>query len=177
MRYSSQEKDEVNEKIRDAIVATNGSKPFERQFSDVPEVFYKKETGNRTFAWNVHGATTNTTAGTTSNLGDSYQARGKTPSSSGIPTSQTNGVTLTIRYQSANGEANAKIFKVTEDEASDFLTELNEGAPFPALTSKEQTVVFPADKIYEIRIEEEDVPEVSESKGQKTTKLGGGKAA
>lgn len=45
---SSQEKDEVNEKIRDAIVATNGSKPFERQFSDVPEVFYKKETGNRT---------------------------------------------------------------------------------------------------------------------------------
>tara|TARA_R100001126_G_scaffold30991_2_gene17298 strand:+ start:605 stop:865 length:261 start_codon:yes stop_codon:yes gene_type:complete len=86
-------------------------------------------------------------------------------------------VTLTIRYQSADGEANAKIFKVTEDEASDFLTELNEGAPFPALTSKEQTVVFPADKIYEIRIEEEDVPEVSKSKGQKTTELGGGKAA
>ena len=45
---SSQEKDEVNEKIRDAIVATNGSQPFKRQFSDAPEVFYKKETGNRT---------------------------------------------------------------------------------------------------------------------------------
>ncbi len=45
---SSQEKDEVNEKIRNAISATNGSRPFERQFSDIPEVFYKKETGNRT---------------------------------------------------------------------------------------------------------------------------------
>ena len=82
---------------------------------------------------------------------------------------------LTIRYQSADGEANAKIFKVTEDEASDFLTELNEGAPFPTLTSKEHTFVFPADKIYEIRIEEADVPEVSESKGPEATELGSGK--
>ena len=85
-------------------------------------------------------------------------------------------MTLTIRYQSADGEANAKIFKVNEDEAYDFLTELNEGAPFPALISKEQTVVFPADKIYEIRIEEENVPEVSESKGTEATELGSGKA-
>lgn len=141
-----------------------------------PRYFTKRRLVTEPFAWNVRGATTNTTAGTTSNSEDSYQARGKTPSSSGTPTSQTNGVTLTIRYQSADGEANAKIFKVTEDEASDFLTELNEGAPFPTLTSKEQTVVFPADKIYEIRIEEEDVPEVSESKGAKATELGSGKA-
>lgn len=83
---------------------------------------------------------------------------------------------LMIRYQSADGEANAKIFKVTEDEASDFLAELNEGAPFPTLASKEQTVVFPADKIYEIRIEEEDVSEVSKGKGPKATELGSGKA-
>jgi len=82
---------------------------------------------------------------------------------------------LTIRYQWADGEANAKIFKVNEDEAYDFLTELNEGAPFSALISKEQTVVFPADKIYEIRIEKENVPEVSKSKREKAAKLDGGK--
>lgn len=44
---SVQEKDEVHEKIRKSIVATDGAQPFERQFHDVPEVFYKKETGNR----------------------------------------------------------------------------------------------------------------------------------
>ena len=42
------EKEEVNAKIRKSIVATDVSKPFQRQFSDIPEVFYKKETGNRT---------------------------------------------------------------------------------------------------------------------------------
>ena len=146
-------------------------------FRTSPRYFTRRRLVTEPSVWNVLGATTNTTAGATSNSEDNYQAKAKTPSSSGTPTSQTNGVTLTIRYQSADGEANAKIFKVTEDEASDFLTELNEGAPFPALTSKEQTVVFPADKIYEIRIEEEDVPEVSKSKRPKATELGGGKAA
>ena len=43
-----EEKEEVNAKIRKSIMATDVSKPFQRQFSDIPEVFYKKETGNRT---------------------------------------------------------------------------------------------------------------------------------
>ena len=41
------EKEEVNEKIQKSIHATNANEPFKRQFSDVPEAFYKKETGNR----------------------------------------------------------------------------------------------------------------------------------
>ena len=45
---SSKEKEEVNETIRKSIDAVDVSKPFQKQFSDVPEVFYKKETGNRT---------------------------------------------------------------------------------------------------------------------------------
>ena len=45
---SDTEKEEVNEKIRESNVAVDLSKPFKRQYSDIPEVFYKKETGNRT---------------------------------------------------------------------------------------------------------------------------------
>jgi hypothetical protein len=45
---SKSEKDEVNETIRKSIVATDTTKPFRKQFDDIPEVFYKKETGNRT---------------------------------------------------------------------------------------------------------------------------------
>tara|TARA_Y100000289_G_scaffold66222_1_gene82117 strand:- start:3606 stop:3866 length:261 start_codon:yes stop_codon:yes gene_type:complete len=83
-------------------------------------------------------------------------------------------VTLTIRYQASNNDTHTKIFKVAAEEAYDFLSELNEGAPFPALCSQEQTIVFPADKIYEIRVEAQDVPEVSEGEGEKASELGGG---
>jgi hypothetical protein len=41
------EKEEVNDKIQESISAIDTTKPFKRQFSDVPESFYKKETGNR----------------------------------------------------------------------------------------------------------------------------------
>ena len=41
------EKEEVNEKIQKSIPATHSTEPFKRQFSDAPESFYKKETGNR----------------------------------------------------------------------------------------------------------------------------------
>jgi len=47
-KYDEDEKEEVNDKIQKSILATDLSKPFSREFSDVPEVFYKKETGNRT---------------------------------------------------------------------------------------------------------------------------------
>jgi len=140
-----------------------------------PKYFTRRKLVTEPYVWSVRGATTNSTVGTTWNSVDNSQAKEKTQSSSGTPTSQTSGVMLTIRYQWADGEANAKIFKVNEDEAYDFLTELNEGAPFPALISKEQTVVFPADKIYEIRIEKENVSEVSKSKREKAAKLDGGK--
>jgi hypothetical protein len=85
-------------------------------------------------------------------------------------------VTLTIQYQAANGEERAKIFKVTTDEADDFISELNEGAPFPSLISKEQSFVFSADKIHEVRIET-NVAEVGESEGAEASELGSGKAA
>tara|TARA_X000000950_G_C13613500_1_gene536329 strand:- start:3 stop:737 length:735 start_codon:yes stop_codon:yes gene_type:complete len=47
-KYDENEKEEINDKIQKSILATDLSKPFSREFSDVPEVFYKKETGNRT---------------------------------------------------------------------------------------------------------------------------------
>ena len=48
-KYDEDEKKEVNVQIQKSILATDLSKPFRREFSDVPEVFYKKETGNRTW--------------------------------------------------------------------------------------------------------------------------------
>lgn len=81
-------------------------------------------------------------------------------------------MTLTIQYQAADGTSQSKFIKVNESEAAEFLNELNEGAPFPCLWSKNQSFVFPADKIYEIRIEEEDVSEVGEGQGQEAADMG-----
>lgn len=150
--------------------------PFGNNSMTFPKYFTRRRLGIEPFVWSVPGATSSTTAGANWNSDDNSQAKGKTQSSSGTHTSQTNGVTLTIQYQAANGEERAKIFKVTADEADDFISELNEGAPFPSLISKEQSVVFPADKIHEIRIEA-DVAEVGESKGAEASELGSGKAA
>ena len=86
-------------------------------------------------------------------------------------------MTLTIQYQAADGTPQSKFIKVNESEAAEFINELNEGAPFPTLWSKNQSFIFPADKIFEIRIEEEDVPKVSESKGKKATNVDGGKTS
>ena len=47
---------EVNAKIRKSIVATDVSKPFQRQFSDI-QVFYKKETEESNLGnWSARGA-------------------------------------------------------------------------------------------------------------------------
>ena len=139
-----------------------------------PRYSIKRKRGIEPFVLNVLGATTNDIVGANSNSEDSSQVKAKTRSSSGTPTSPTNGVTLTIRYQASNNDTHTKIFKVAAEEAYDFLSELNEGAPFPALCSQEQTIVFPADKIYEIRVEAQDVPEGSEGEGEKASELGGG---
>tara|TARA_R100001510_G_C7598346_1_gene165755 strand:- start:97 stop:342 length:246 start_codon:yes stop_codon:yes gene_type:complete len=79
---------------------------------------------------------------------------------------------LTIQYRTPDGDSTAKIFKTSEEEAYDFITELKEGIPFPSLYCDGQICAFAASKIAEIRIEKADVPEVSESEGQKTSELG-----
>ena len=139
-----------------------------------PRYFTKRRLVTEPFAWNVHGATTNTTAGTTSNSEDSYQARGKAPSSSGTPISQTNGVNvrLAITYEAALNESSTKYIQVTAEEAAEFIEELNEGAPFACLWSQGKTFVFPTGKIYGVLVEEADVPEVSESQGPEAATVG-----
>jgi hypothetical protein len=76
-----------------------------------------------------------------------------------------NGVMLTLQYRTPDGEATAKIFKTSEAEAYDFITELKEGVPFPTLYCEGQVCAFSAKNISEVRIEKTDVPEVSESQG------------
>ena len=144
-----------------------------------PRYFIRKRLVTEPWEWSVPTATSNTPAGQTSNSDDSYRAKVKTQNSSGTHTSLTSGenVTLTIQYQAADGTSQTKFIKVNESEASEFINELNEGAPFPTLWSKNQSFIFPADKIFEIRIEEEDVPEVSESQGEEATDVGSRKAS
>lgn len=113
----------------------------------------------------VHGATTKNIAGKSWNSENNYQANPKTPSSSGTHTSQTTGVIMTIQYRTPDGTASAKIFKTTEAEAYDFITELKEGIPFPTLYCEGQVCAFSAKNINEVRAEKTDVGEVSESKG------------
>lgn len=81
-------------------------------------------------------------------------------------------MTLTITYKAVDGTPQVKFFKVDEDQIAEFFADLNEGAPFPVLWTKGQSVAFPADKIYEIRIEEENVPEVSEGQGAEASTVG-----
>lgn len=113
----------------------------------------------------AHGATTKNIAGQTWNSEDSYQVKPKTASSSGTPKSQTIGVLMTIQYRTPDGTASAKIFKTTEAEAYDFITELKEGIPFPTLYCEGQVCAFSAKHINEVRAEKTDVGEVSESEG------------
>ena len=44
---NEEEKENVDATIRKSIKSVDISKPFRREFTDTPEVFYKKETGNR----------------------------------------------------------------------------------------------------------------------------------
>ena len=64
-----------------------------------------------------------------------------------------------------------KIFKVSEYEAQDFLSQLNNDGQFPQIQSGGTTTVIPAKSIVEVRIEE-DEPKVSKSKGTKTSNMG-----
>ena len=70
----------------------------------------------------------------------------------------------------------AKIFKVSEYEAQDFLSQLNNDVSFPQIQSGGTTTVIPAKSIVEVRIEE-DEPSLSQSKGKKTTDMGSRKAS
>tara|TARA_B100001939_G_C16820132_1_gene563962 strand:+ start:52 stop:939 length:888 start_codon:yes stop_codon:yes gene_type:complete len=47
-KNTKKEKDYVHDKLRTAFKSLHGKRAFERCFSDVEEVFYKKATGNRT---------------------------------------------------------------------------------------------------------------------------------
>ena len=47
-RNTNKEKEEVHAKILKTFKSLSNGKPFKRCFTDVPEVFYKKPTGNRT---------------------------------------------------------------------------------------------------------------------------------
>ena len=114
---------------------------------------------------NVVIVPTKHTVGKTSSSRGSYQAKAETQSGSGTHTSQTTGVIMTIQYRTPDGAASAKIFKTTEAEAYDFITELKEGVPFPTLYCEGQVCAFSAKHINEVRAEKTDVGEVSESKG------------
>ena len=79
---------------------------------------------------------------------------------------------MTIQYRGTDGSPIAKIFKISKERADAFIEELNNEIAFPTLETKGQKVTIPAANITEIRIEEEDVAEVSKSKGKKATDMG-----
>jgi hypothetical protein len=82
---------------------------------------------------------------------------------------------LTITHKGPNdADPITKVCKVTEKEASQFYSQLDNNYPFPTLTTEDQKIVIPAKNIIEIRIEKEkaDVNKVSESKGKKTSNVG-----
>jgi len=82
-------------------------------------------------------------------------------------------VRLAITYEAIPNESSTKYIEVTEREAAEFLADLNNGAAFPCLWSKGKSFIFPADKIYGILVEEEDVSEVGQSKGPEASAVGG----
>ena len=47
-KNNKQEREDIRDKLRNAFKSLHAKRPFKRCFSDVKEVFYKKETGNRT---------------------------------------------------------------------------------------------------------------------------------
>ena len=79
---------------------------------------------------------------------------------------------LQIKY----GDENVKNFKLKRYEAEDFIQQIQSGEAFPCIRSEETSTYIPIKTVKEIRIEEENVPEVSESKGTEATELGSGKA-
>jgi hypothetical protein len=64
-----------------------------------------------------------------------------------------------------------KIFKVSEYEAQDFLSQLNHDVQFPQIQGAGTTTIIPAKSIVEVRIEK-DEPSVSKSKRTKTSNMG-----
>ena len=147
---------------------------FNDNFLTFPKSFIRRRLGIEPWEWSARGATTNTNAGQTWNSSDNSQVRGKTPSSSGTPISQTNGanVRLAITYGLTPNDSSTKYIQVTAEEAAEFIEELNEGAPFACLWSQGKTFVFPTGKIYGVLVEEADVPEVSESQGSEAATVG-----
>ena len=112
------------------------------------------------------------TAGKTLNLENNSLVKVATQDGSGTLTSQTSGVTMTIQYSIAKNEPAIKIFKLKKESAYDFIQELNEEARFATLKTEGQTLTLPIGNITEIRIEEEDVNTVSESKRKEVANLG-----
>ena len=106
---------------------------------------------------------------------DNYQAKEETQNGSGTPTSQKNGVTLTIQYKGNDDSPISKIIKITREQADDFIQELNQDLPFTTLETNTQTITIPTRNITEIRIEEDETP-ISKSKGKKTPDMGSGEA-
>tara|TARA_S200002703_G_scaffold146037_1_gene140791 strand:+ start:8266 stop:8547 length:282 start_codon:yes stop_codon:yes gene_type:complete len=82
-------------------------------------------------------------------------------------------VRLAITYEAIPNESSTKYIQVTEWEAAEFLAELNNGAAFPCLQSQDKCFIFPADKIYGIYVEEEDVSEVGKGQGEEASTVGG----
>jgi hypothetical protein len=79
---------------------------------------------------------------------------------------------MTLQYKGTDGSPIAKIIKLSREKANAFIEELNNEVPFPSLKAEGQTITIPAKNITEIRIEEEDVHEVSESKRKKASNVG-----
>ena len=118
----------------------------------------------------------NLSVGTVWSSEDSSQAKEKVQDGSGTHTSQMSGVTLLIKKRMDDDKIETKIFKVSEYEAQDFLSQLNNDVQFPQIQSGGTTTVIPAKSIVEVRIEE-DEPKVSKSQGTKTSNMGSGKTS
>jgi len=82
------------------------------------------------------------------------------------------GVLMTLQYKGTDGSPIAKIIKLSREKADAFIEELNNEVSFPSLEAESQTITIPAKNITEIRIEEEDVNEVSKGKGKKAADMG-----
>tara|TARA_R100001369_G_scaffold45733_2_gene71941 strand:+ start:6103 stop:6348 length:246 start_codon:yes stop_codon:yes gene_type:complete len=79
---------------------------------------------------------------------------------------------MTIQYNIAKNQSAIKIFKLKKESAYDFIQELNQEVRFATLKTEGQTLTLPISNITEIRIEEEDVNTVSQSKGTEVTNVG-----
>lgn len=119
---------------------------------------------------------TNMTVGEILSSDDNSQAKAKTQNGYTTPTSQKNGRTdLTITLKEDDGQTSHKIFRTSDEDAKDFIDQLNNETEFVTLTTSEKTsYTFPKKAIYNIKSEKEDEPKVSKSKGKKTSAMGSG---